>query len=330
MRDTFRTIRHAVLRRPEPAILMYHRVAEPPCDPWGLSVEPRRFEQQMRILKASRVPLPMTEFVGRLEKGTLPALAVGITFDDGYIDNLTVAKPILEAMGIPATIFLATGFLGSGKEFWWDELARMTLCRSEPADGTVLIGERPIAITLPPLPGHPKVRSTWRAWDPPRTERERLYLELWGAVRRLRAADREAAMSAVRDLLGQGTPEASDFPMRPQDVASLLAGGAIDIGAHSRTHPSLPTVAIAEKREEIEGSRVDCEALVGNPVHSFAYPHGERDKVTKDLLSSCGFQWACSTDSAAVDRNRFDRFDLPRLQVMNWTSQELSQALSTM
>src|SRR5262249_18845779 len=144
-------IRRALNHRPGPVLLMYHRVAEPPYDPWGLSVPPRRFEEQMRALKTCRVPLPLGEFVARLEKRALPQLAVGITFDDGYSDNLRVAKPILDETDVPATIFLTTGFLGGRQEFWWDELARLTLGRRESAEGVVVIGRRPIAVRLPAL-----------------------------------------------------------------------------------------------------------------------------------------------------------------------------------
>lgn len=93
----------------KPSIVASHtdvsQVAEPPCDAWGLAVN---FEQQMRVLRAHRRPLPMSEFVQRLCLGTLPDRAVGITFDDGYIDNLLNAKSILRRYEIPATFFLVT------------------------------------------------------------------------------------------------------------------------------------------------------------------------------------------------------------------------------
>ena len=54
----------------------------------------------------------------------MPARAVCVTFDDGYYDNLAVAGPLLEEARVPATVFLATGFLGASC-FWWDRLARV-------------------------------------------------------------------------------------------------------------------------------------------------------------------------------------------------------------
>ena len=54
----------------------------------------------------------MSQFVQRLERGTLPMDAVAITFDDGYVDNLREATPRLEAADVPATLFVTTGPLG--------------------------------------------------------------------------------------------------------------------------------------------------------------------------------------------------------------------------
>ena len=50
-----------------------------------------------------------------------------MTFDDGYLDNLTNAKPILEEHDVPATIFVCSGAVGRRQEFWWDQLERALL-----------------------------------------------------------------------------------------------------------------------------------------------------------------------------------------------------------
>src|SRR6185437_3528364 len=111
-----------------PTILMYHRVADVAVDPWRLAVSPGWFERQMADLARHRSPMPVGELVDRLRRGTAPKDAVAVTFDDGYVDNLVYAKPILAEYGIPATLFLPTGSVGQPEEFWWDELAKLTLC----------------------------------------------------------------------------------------------------------------------------------------------------------------------------------------------------------
>jgi peptidoglycan/xylan/chitin deacetylase (PgdA/CDA1 family) len=319
-------IRRLFGNQPAPVILMFHRIAEKACDPWALSVTPLRFEAQMRALKEDRIPLSLRELVSRLEDGTVPPLAVAVTFDDGYVDNLRVAKPILEDVGIPATVFLTTGYLGKQKEFWWDELARLILdCRKAVA-GTVSIGKRTVPVQLPALNASPS--SAWRADQPPRTPRENLYLEIWTELRVLERCAREEGLERVRQLFGRGSASDDDLPMTQDDARLLASGTYIDIGAHTETHQPLTTLDVRARRTEIQRSRAVCESLTGKPIEGFAYPHGDLDALTMDLVRESGFRWACSTVPAAADRSQFDPFKLPRLQALNWTAVEMKRVLN--
>lgn len=108
-----------------PVILMYHRIAAPAFDPWGLSVTPQRFREQMAMLAAERVVMPLDALVGAIQAGDTPRFATAITFDDGYRDNLTVAAPIFAEFGLIATCFVTTSRIGAERPFWWDELAAL-------------------------------------------------------------------------------------------------------------------------------------------------------------------------------------------------------------
>ncbi|HEU4825346.1 MAG TPA: hypothetical protein VFS85_02635, partial [Dongiaceae bacterium] len=78
MQRIFRRIGALFKGGPDPAILMYHRVADLPYDPWGLAVTPAHFAAQLAVLRKERLPLSMTEFVQRLETGSLPRHAVAV------------------------------------------------------------------------------------------------------------------------------------------------------------------------------------------------------------------------------------------------------------
>src|SRR5262249_56576651 len=74
---------------------------------------------QMRRGRDWFTVLPLPEAIERLRTGALPSRAAAITFDDGYADNCTVAMPILSRLRLPATFFVATGFLDGGR-MWND------------------------------------------------------------------------------------------------------------------------------------------------------------------------------------------------------------------
>src|SRR5688572_6846849 len=107
-------------------ILMFHSVTGPGDAGW---LDPRfhmatgLFERRMRFLAARRRPVSLTRLVDAMEKGVdLPPRSVAVTFDDGYLDHLTIAAPILAKYGIPATFFVPTGYVSRAENQWVDRL----------------------------------------------------------------------------------------------------------------------------------------------------------------------------------------------------------------
>jgi peptidoglycan/xylan/chitin deacetylase (PgdA/CDA1 family) len=305
---------------------MYHRIANPLVDPWGLAVRPDRFEQQLAVLARSRQPLPMSEFAHRLQRGTLPDTAVGITFDDGYVDNLQEAKPRLAAAGMTATLFLTTGSLDRGVEFWWDELARGILLREAPLDCEVTIAGDRCRLRLPEDKGAAR-RAVWRAWDAPQTSREALYLDLWRRLQKVSGDERDEATAALRAALELAPAAAADLPMRQTDVAELTAGGVFEIGGHTVSHPVLPSLSAAERRREILEGKHACERAAASTAAGFAYPHGAFDPDSRAAVRECGFSWACSTASRSVSPRDYDLFALPRIAAGDWDGETFQREL---
>lgn len=97
-------------------ILGYHRVAGVRHD---LSVRPSSFREQMERIKDIGVtPIPLAavpDMLGEPVQGRF----VCVTFDDGYLDNLEEAAPVLEELEIPATIFVSTGVIDGQAGYTW-------------------------------------------------------------------------------------------------------------------------------------------------------------------------------------------------------------------
>jgi peptidoglycan/xylan/chitin deacetylase (PgdA/CDA1 family) len=325
MQGLFQTLRRRIgPPRPGPTILMYHRIASPRVDPWGLAVRPDRFEQHLAVLRRTRDPLPMSEFVSRLERGTLPDKAVAVTFDDGYADNLHEASPRLASAGVPAILFLATGFVGQRHEYWWDELARGILLRTGAVDADVTIGSARVVLALR---DNDERDSGWRAWQEPRNERQSAYLSAWKHLRAAAPAEREHAMVRLRTVLEIPPPDPRDLPMTASEVAALAGGRVFDFGGHTATHAVLPALGPAGRRDDIRQGREACERLVGSPITGFAYPHGALDSDSEAAVRECGFAWACGTDSRPVAARGANRYALPRFGVLDWEGSAFERAL---
>jgi peptidoglycan/xylan/chitin deacetylase (PgdA/CDA1 family) len=326
MRRLVRRLRRLVRPRGGPAILMYHRIATPAVDPWGLSVSPERFAEQVHAFRQRRTILSMDTFVMRLRSASLPRNAMALTFDDGYMDNFQLAKPILEKAGVPATIFLTTARIGTTEQFWWDELAHMVLLSTESVRTKVTMETERLPIDLPP--GDPLVepRAAWRAWDEPVTARETMYLTLWRALRHCGLESRATAMAELRASFGTARPSPDSLPMRAEDVGGL-ASNMISVGAHGQTHQPLTSLPPSARLDEIQRSRSEAEELSRQPVTGFAYPHGDRDAATIDMVKRAGFDWACSTHEAPIDTANADRYDLPRIAVHDWPAGTLLSKL---
>jgi peptidoglycan/xylan/chitin deacetylase (PgdA/CDA1 family) len=96
-------------------ILVYHQIAEAPKKgaPFrGLYISPAAFARQMVLLKMlGYTGLSMTDLQPYL-RGEKNGKVVGITFDDGYLNNLTNALPALQKHGFTSTCYVVDGLLG--------------------------------------------------------------------------------------------------------------------------------------------------------------------------------------------------------------------------
>jgi peptidoglycan/xylan/chitin deacetylase (PgdA/CDA1 family) len=296
---------------------VYHRIAEPLVDPWALCVSPERFAEQLALLQRVADLVPLDVIVGARSDQDLPDRPIAITFDDGYVDNLIHAMPILEHLGVPATVFVATGFLDATNEVWSDELARLILLSDEdPMRLALLVNLRPESGLQ--FRGDGK---HWHAWEPALELRQWVYCRLY--ERLLHATDESRAdmLERVRSWCGQRPMEVerSRF-LTSGELTELASSRWIEIGAHSVTHPVLADLEPAQQRHEISASKHKLEMLIGKPVQSFAYPYGKKNHFNSDTIhaiQSAGFRCGCANYGRMVTR-KTSRWALPRYQVLNW------------
>ena len=333
--ERLRTRARRLLGRASPGtlVLLYHRVATPPVDPWRLSVSPAHFAEHLATIRGLGRPIALRELTAALRDGQTLRDAIVVTFDDGYADNLHAARPLLERHDVPATVFVTSGALDS-TGFWWDRLARTLLSPGrlpstlqlriagqthEAALGSDAVWDADAAA------GHPE----WEPWGERHpTARQHAYRTFYDALFPLDAAARERALAALPPPPGASDGH-QDRPLSVPELRTLAGDGLVEIGCHTRTHPVLARLPRAAQGDEIRCARTDLETIVGTPVTSFAYPFGRRqdyDADTVALVRDAGFACACSNFDGPVGPGT-DPFQLPRFQVRDWDGDGLAVAL---
>jgi peptidoglycan/xylan/chitin deacetylase (PgdA/CDA1 family) len=262
--------------RPAAQILTYHRVNDD-GDPFFPAVPTRIFAQHMAYIAETCRVLTVEDLVERMGRGELPRDAIAITFDDGYRDTLTHAAPVLARLGVPATIFLATGFIGTGEIPWVDRVA-LALKRTEARRVMSPWGEA-VSLTGP-------------------AERLRTLDLMLRYFKRLPDDVRQEAVEALLARLGVDEEPPSPVAMLSWEEVRALAELGFSIGAHTVDHPILSRIDSRRAWAEIVGSRDAIAAACGRPPRAFAYPNGGIEDYTDavvDLVRRAGFTCAVTT-----------------------------------
>lgn len=304
-------------------ILMYHRITRTNVDPWALCVDPNNFSQQMQALKRIAIPVPLTE----LPDADPQHPSVAITFDDGYLDNLEIAQPILEQQGIPATIFVSTGYVGKPHGYWWDELEAIFLHPGIlPACGLKLsVAGQSYNWEIDPadLEYRDADCATHRGWivwkQPPPTSRHAVFHAVWSLLREVDTAQRDESICRIRQWAGLSEWYAPARCMTPEELREVSRGALLSVGAHTISHSRLSQLLESSQWTEISESKSILERILGRPVDTFSYPFGDRSDYTHrtvEAVRAAGYRLACSNFEGTVGP-KSDRFQLPRLHVEN-------------
>src|SRR3989304_984073 len=114
--------------RHSPLVVLYHGVTGNTSPKRienyrGKHVRKDAFSYQITWLKRHFEIVPLRSIEDCVQRRRYPDRSLcAITFDDGYRNNYTNAFPVLKRMGVPATIFLTTGFIDRKFPLWPDAL----------------------------------------------------------------------------------------------------------------------------------------------------------------------------------------------------------------
>jgi peptidoglycan/xylan/chitin deacetylase (PgdA/CDA1 family) len=237
-----------------------------------------------------------------------------VTLDDGYLDNLDQAAPVLRSLGIPATFFIVTDTLDpQAPEYWWDRLEHLLL---EPGPGAdrvrVRAGRHDVALDL----------------TTPQSSR-RGYAELSAILQRQDhgvAAHVVATLEAARP---RPSSCARHRRLSTGQVRELAAERLFDVGSHTCTHSALAALSGRAGREELARSRHRLADLLGDAPELLAYPYGSVGAVARRNARdarSAGYRAAFTNVAGPAEGS--SAFAVPRITVGRWSVDELLAAVT--
>lgn len=291
----------------------YHRIGDPGGSPfdhqlWSATTE--ELDRQLSFLRRDCDivhPRDVPE-LQRRRRGR----HVLVTFDDGYRDTYEHALPVLRRHGVPALVFITTGFLDERGVAWWDEIAWMVRRSARPAvpaspwmEGSVeLVGDR-----------EPAVQRLLKVYKELPVTRTGEYLG-W-----------------LAEVTGSGrfpAEAASQVWMTWSMVRELRDAGMV-IGGHTVSHPVLSRMDRAAQAAEIAGCERRLREELGEPLRWFAYPVGGSrsfDEDTRAVLAEAGVELAFSDYGGYRRYDDWDPLDVRRIAVETYVTGDYFRSLA--
>jgi len=288
-----RRLRRLLSGRGGATILVYHSLAgahSPWIDPSNAE-DPQVFARQMRFLAENRRVIALADLASALAAGRTPrAGSVAITFDDGYLDNYTIAAPILSRLGLPATFFLATGYVDLGLPQWIDDLYSTYRHRTCHA---LCVASTPFDL------------RAQRDVDASHSLVSSLLLD----------ADMPARRRLLDDVRAQLRPAASPprLTLDWTEVRAMLAmSPGFHVGVHTRDHLALPRCSSERIDAELTRCVDDVRRNAGVDPVLFAFPYGQSSSAARREVAA-RFRAAVVTTPPALVHAGTDRYAMPRL-----------------
>lgn len=274
------------------SILIYHRVLPGKDELFPNEVTWDVFDWQMELLVNYFHPLSLSEALDLMDERRLPERAVCVTFDDGYADNEQIALPILKKWRIPATVFVASGYLNGGR--MWNDTVIETVRAAKGSH----VDMRAFGLGEFKLENVSDQRQAIRS-----------------IINEIKYMDDDRRQSAVAHLESQASGSLPVNLMMTDEQVIHMHQKGIGIGGHTMTHPILAGLNKNQVQREVAENKHELEQLTGQPVNFFAYPNGKPGKdyrlEQRNIIRDLGFRAALSTHWGAATLDT-DRWQLPR------------------
>ncbi len=287
-------------------ILMYHRVlpedyqSKVPVQP-GMYVTQASLRLHLSYLTSRFSIISLEQLIQRLQDRQDISCCCVITFDDGWWDNYQYAYPVIQEFNVPVTIFLTTGFIGSTRWFWPEEIAWCVSWVCTKKLSSVLLPKELLGMLNCESSTQEGVTrqidcivEVVKQWEPSRRE------QLASKCERFR---KEVCKESNERLL-----------LNWDEVREMVNSGLVTFGSHTASHALLDQLSDKDLSSEIAESLERLQKETGQEVDLLAYPNGNYSPAVLHVLSQFGIRAAVTTQRGLVGDST-PLYELPRIAV---------------
>jgi peptidoglycan/xylan/chitin deacetylase (PgdA/CDA1 family) len=296
------------------AVLTYHGIrpreyqsVDPAFD--GNLITGENFRKQLLLLKARYHVISPEDVLAWCEtRAEFPPRAILLTCDDGLLNNLTDMLPILQEEELRCLFFVIGASARQEKSTLWYEELFLILVHAPHGYFEISCEGMKIAADL----GAQEQRRTF--W--------------WETVKqlsKLEGESRKSFLQTAQDKYAQdrsagftvGDSTSRRFHLLNREQLRQLASAGMTIGAHTMSHPMLSQLPVEWARAEMVESKAVLETLLCKPVWAFAYPFGDAQSVTPQvvkLAEESGYAAAFLNYGGGLGTN-LSQYAIPRIHV---------------
>lgn len=280
---------------------LFHRVSPEPDALWP-PMHPKLFERIIRYLVTHTQVVSLEEYLVQPNAGSASKKPLStVLFDDGYLDNLGYAAPILQRYNCPASFYVVTDCVTNNKPTWTYAIDYTLQHTKIGTLGVELEGLLPSHLKAPELASK-QLRITFAK-------------KLKPALKQMNNANRLAFMAAFeRNFADVILPR---IFLNWEQVRQLDAAG-FTIGSHTCTHPLLASMqnegAILQ---ELNESYNIISKQVGKPPLTISYPVGSYDDRVIRLAKDSGYAFGLAVKQRFYQPLQDDIMAIPRVELYN-------------
>ena len=286
-------------------VLNYHRIrpstsdAPSEFDDNVFDVDVDEFARQMKWLKQHTRIISEKDLIDVI---TTPAYnhsksktpLVAITFDDGYLDNYSLAYPVLKSLDIPAFFFVCTAMITDRRLWWWDVVAFLIKKCQKPS---IVIDNQ-----------HHDLLA----------EQSGTIQFFQHSLKKLSAAQINQFVQSLSSVCEVSPPsiDLQDRELMNWNQIREMVSNRMTVASHTHTHPGLALLGNHEIQEELMLSRQILETRTGQPVFSISYPFGDYcyvPSIIQTIARNCGYQLGFTSSFGVNPLKRIQPLALNRI-----------------